>query len=99
MRQQLLNPSTDTDVGVSEGLFKGVSNDPVLSAGGGIATFRKEKVGVAVSAGWATGFVAGDGIDTDTPNPKNAVVAPPNKHWRNWDKHQSSPQIVAVSKG
>jgi hypothetical protein len=48
----------------------------MLSAGEGVATFGREKADVAVSAGWATGFVAGV---AGAPNPGNAVVAPPNK--------------------
>ena len=54
--------------------MKGAFKGSMRSAGGGVATFGKEKEDVAVSADWATGFVAGV-----APNPGNAVVAPPNK--------------------
>jgi hypothetical protein len=53
--------------------------DSMFSAGGGVATFGKEEAGIVTSADWATGFVTGVGIDTDVPNPGNAVVAPPNR--------------------
>jgi hypothetical protein len=68
-----------------------------------VISFRKEKVDVAATAVWAiTRFLAGDGIDTDTPNPnpKNCgSCGTKQKRWQNWDRHHpsSSPNCGGVS--